>query len=138
MFVWVFYSQVVVVESLSGMDALSRSNKLMEGHRLNVFGMLLAVVLIFIPIGIVTVAVQLFLPPGGTPEVIPGGREILIRPINWQNFAILRTVSLFTSILGGTYMTICLTLTYFDLRVRKEGFDLELAARQQGPAFENP
>jgi hypothetical protein len=28
-------------------------------------------------------------------------------------------------------MVICLTLFYFDLRIRKEGFDLELAAQQQ-------
>jgi hypothetical protein len=30
-----------------------------------------------------------------------------------------------------TYSAVCFTLMYFDLRIRKEGFDLELAAKQQ-------
>ena len=34
------------------------------------------------------------------------------------------------NILVQTYATICWTLLYFDLRIRKEGYDLELAARE--------
>jgi len=30
-----------------------------------------------------------------------------------------------------TYSSVCMTLLYFDLRIRKEGFDLELAAQKQ-------
>jgi len=35
------------------------------------------------------------------------------------------------NVLVGTYASICITLLYFDLRIRKEGFDLELAAQQR-------
>ena len=30
-----------------------------------------------------------------------------------------------------TYGNVCFALAYFDIRIRKEGFDLEVAARQQ-------
>jgi hypothetical protein len=32
------------------------------------------------------------------------------------------------SILFSAYQAVCLTLLYFDLRIRKEGYDLEVAA----------
>jgi hypothetical protein len=37
------------------------------------------------------------------------------------------------SILVQTYQAVCVTLMYFDLRIRKEGFDLEMLAGQQEP-----
>jgi hypothetical protein len=37
-------------------------------------------------------------------------------------------------ILTASVATVCWTLCYFDLRIRKEGFDLELAAKQQALA----
>ena len=47
------------------------------------------------------------------------------------NFTINQILSQILGIALGIYATICLTLAYFDLRVRKEAFDLELAARTQ-------
>jgi hypothetical protein len=40
-------------------------------------------------------------------------------------------LSTLLNFLVQTYGAICFTLLYFDLRIRKEGYDLELAARQQ-------
>ena len=40
------------------------------------------------------------------------------------------------SILFATYSAICTTLIYFDLRARKEGYDLELAARREAAPAE--
>jgi hypothetical protein len=47
-----------------------------------------------------------------------------------SNAAINGIVDQLVNILLGSYVAICMTLLYFDLRIRKEGFDLELAARE--------
>jgi hypothetical protein len=51
--------------------------------------------------------------------------------INVRNQMIDTLVSSLLQILVQTYGAVCTTLLYFDLRIRKEGFDLELAAREQ-------
>jgi hypothetical protein len=39
------------------------------------------------------------------------------------------------SVLFASYLAVCVTLLYLDLRIRKEGFDLEIEA-QKGLATE--
>ena len=50
---------------------------------------------------------------------------------NFRNHMIQTVLGTLLNFLVQTYSAICFTLLYFDLRIRKEGFDLELAARQQ-------
>jgi hypothetical protein len=52
----------------------------------------------------------------------------LARPIRISNLAlaISATGNFFSSSLVGPLLTIALTLVYYDERVRKEGFDLQL------------
>src|SRR5262249_46339786 len=64
------------------------------------------------------------LPP---QEVIPveNGLRVKVNPLN---HIIITLISELAAILFATYLAVCTTLLYFDLRIRKEGFDLELAA----------
>jgi hypothetical protein len=146
---YVFVGQVVIVEGLKGERALSRSKKLTEGYvgRILGIGLLLVILLgIFgaaygvlqktvlpsyeqIPIEIPQVGRPPFGPAAGFPQ-----RSFYVQKPIYPNVAINTVVEELLNILVQTYGAICMTLVYFDIRIRKEGFDLELAAQQQKPA----
>lgn len=124
---YVFVGQVVVVEGLKGDRALARSKDLTSGHRMRVFGMFLLFIVIGGVLGYLAGLLNTVLP---STEMVPSasGPRIII---NFGNYAIQTVVGVLVNILVESYGAICWTLFYFDLRNRKEGFDLELAARQQ-------
>lgn len=111
-----FISQVIVLEHTGAWDALSRSWNLVRGSWWRVFGILL---LVSIFVGIFTsivsgaLAAVLFIGHGGgttytvVSQALSGVAGIFVQPIQ----------------LGVS------VLLYYDLRIRKEGFDLELMAR---------
>jgi hypothetical protein len=132
---YVFVSQAVVLERLGASDAMTRSQELITGHRWRVFGILLLVVVAAIIIQVVVMQMlQFFLP---AQELIPAENKrpmIIINPLNH----IINTIILqIVSILFGTFIAACTTLLYLDLRIRKEGFDLELAAQMGVEPSEN-
>jgi hypothetical protein len=105
--------------------ALARSWALTRGSRLRMFGLLLTLlVLIYIPIVAVTSIAALALP--GEQFAGPG---------------ISGTAGLLAVALAGVVQLLIyplfycvLTVAYYDLRVRKEGFDLEVLASTLQPA----
>ena len=100
-----------------------------------IFGVLILVGIISaIFSGIVGAALGLALPPGGDVSIVNG--QVRQAPVNTTNQIINQVVLQFVNILFGAYGAVCATLLYFDTRVRKEGFDLEVAARQQGEPAE--
>jgi hypothetical protein len=110
-------TQVVVLEDLpSATDALGRSWTLTKGHKLKAFGLGLVVfLLIGLPL-MVAGALGAFI-PGLFATVTVGGQllQLMLYPV-----------------VGCAF-----TLFYYDLRVRKEAFDLEFLSRQlSGDAFE--
>jgi len=124
---YAFVGQVVVVEGLGAMESLSRSKELTVGYRGRVLGLLALFFVMTIMISVAVGTLNLILP---SMQVIPtptGQRTVY----NHANYAIQIAVSSLVSILIETFSAICLTLLYFDLRIRKEGFDLELAAKEQ-------
>jgi hypothetical protein len=123
-------SQVVMLEGQSGGAALSRSSELMKGFRGRVFGLLFVVGLLtgIVIIG-ATQGLAVAFPPGGDLLVQQG--KMIVRPVNYGNYLIIHSVTFLIQVLLQTYQYICITLVYFDLRVRKEGYDLEIAAREQ-------
>jgi hypothetical protein len=127
-------SQVVVVEGLSGMPALNRSKDLTAGYRWRIVGIFLLVILLLliVSIGIVG-ALSLVLPPGEYTQTVFGP---VLTKVNFVNHLIDTVAGWLLNIAVSTYATVCITLVYFDLRVRKEGFDLELAAQKQGAPAE--
>jgi hypothetical protein len=133
--IYAFVGQVVVMEGIGGMAALNRSSSLSQGYRWRIFGILLL-------IGIINFVVSAVL-SWGLEQVLPA-REYVRTPSgmtsqvsNIRNYAIQQAISGVVGILLGAYGAICTTLVYFDLRVRKEGYDLEVAARGQGHVAES-
>lgn len=112
---------LVLEEDPSPIAAMGRSWHLTKGFRLKVFG-LLAVTFIVIAIpsfaGGIVAAV---LAPGF--DTITGAADA---PFSWYVAIVLGSV---VQMFLYPVMYSVLTVTYYDLRVRKEGFDLELLAQ---------
>jgi hypothetical protein len=129
---YVFVTQIVVVEDLWGTPALARSQELTSGFRGRVLSLLLLFGLIIAIFLIVLYLLNLILPAF---EFVPtgSGTEPLEFTIvfNYLNHVIQTLISQLLGIFIQTFGAICTTLLYFDLRIRKEGFDLNLAAQQQ-------
>jgi hypothetical protein len=123
-------NQVVMLEGRSGGAAMSRSAELTSGFRGRVFGVIFLVILVT---GLLNLGLQkglaIAFPPGG--DVLQTATGFEMKRYNHPNYEINMVAGFVVQVLLGAYQSICLTLLYFDLRVRKEGFDLEVAARQQ-------
>jgi hypothetical protein len=125
MVVFAFVGQVVVLERLGVGESFQRSQKLVEGFWWRVFGVL---ILIGIANGMIQgglAQVLNFVLPA--QEMIPMQNGIQMK-FNAVNHIIDTTLTQLVHILLITYSSVCTTLLYLDLRIRKEGFDLELAA----------
>lgn len=116
---WAMVTEVILLEDTSLARAFGRSRALVSGSRLRVFGIILLlaliqVVIVSVPASAVG-AVLLAVPAGvGTAlaQLTTALFEIALYPVQFGAFVLL----------------------YYDLRVRKEGFDLTLAAERLGTA----
>jgi hypothetical protein len=128
--VWSMVSQVVVVERLSGMEALNRSKSLTAGYFGHVFGLVLLLGLINMGVALgLSMALGMALPFQELPQLGPQGQpNPFAAPVitNYANFAIVTVVPALVNIVVGAYGAICVTFLYFDLRNRKEGYDLSV------------
>jgi uncharacterized membrane protein len=123
--VWyIFVGQVVVMENLGGEKALNRSKELTSGHRWRVFAVWLLVFVIALVVGAAIGYMDLILPQFEIVNTDTGRTEVL----NYRNYCIEQVLLRVVLVLIESYSAICFTLFYFDLRNRKEGFDLQLAA----------
>jgi hypothetical protein len=123
--VWyIFVGQVVVMENLGGQKALERSKDLTAGHRWRVFGMWALLFAVALVVGIAIGSLELALPKFEIVNTDVGRTQIL----NYRNYCIEAALLWIVQVLVESYSAICFTLFYFDLRNRKEGFDLQLAA----------
>lgn len=122
-------SQVIVVENLGAGDAMARSKSLSEGYRWRVLGIYVLMIFIQFALGIGLGIVLATLIPA---QEIVRTQQGLITKFNLMNQSIHVVLTFLLNVLVGTYLSVCTTLLYFDLRIRKEGYDLELAAKPQG------
>jgi hypothetical protein len=126
--VWfVFVSQVVVVEHDRGVGALSRSMRLTSGYRWRIFGVGALIGILYFVNMFVDFTLASALP---SSTAVRTEKAITMVP-NYRNYIINLSIGYVGQILVQTYAAICWTLLYFDIRIRKEGLDLELAAQQQ-------
>jgi hypothetical protein len=123
-------TQVVVIEGWTGTKALTRSQEVSSGYRWRLAGILLLIVLLGLGVLGAYWGLQALLPPLETVPTEFGEMEVP----NDRNVIINEVANNLLDILVEAYGTVCLTLFYFDLRIRKEGFDLELAAKGQAVA----
>ncbi len=131
--------QVVVVEGISGNTAMNRSKELTAGFRWRVLGLILLFALINVIGGALIGSLELVLP---SQERVPIGPNqgpfapAVVRIVSYPNYALQIILAGLYNILVQSYQAVCMTLLYFDLRIRKEGYDLELAAEREVPSLE--
>lgn len=109
-----FGSTVLVVERRKGSKAVGRSWRLAKGHFWRLFGaFILAIVIAFIVASVLSI-------PAGLAYTAIG-------PSGWPIAAVGDSLA---TILTTPFTTLITVLLYFDLRIRKEAFDLEVMAQE--------
>lgn len=138
---WGLYSLPILIEDNTAVNALRRSGALVKNTWWRVFGIMLAMFLIYQMIQSIltnSFGIVFFLVTGVREAQDPGILETFQRifmpspiDIGWSLYMIRSFVT--TAIVAITLpiITIGSTLLYFDLRIRKEAYDLEMQATQQ-------
>ena len=134
---WGFHPQAVLVEGVSTTNALRRSRELVTGTWWRVFGILSALLVLAIIIELVLVTSLMFIVVlsgvAGEVDFSEMIRQILrIMGLNTEKadgllFVITAVVDIFTA----PILPIGTTLLYFDQRIRKEGFDIEMMVAKE-------
>ena len=129
LFLWIyislsFVSQVIVLENRGVGDALQRSWELVRGSWWRVFGAYLLLLLVGMIVNLSTTVISLAVGLTGASWAV-------------QNIAV-QFVTLLLTVVYRPISLAGMTLLYFDLRIRKEGYDLQVAldarARETGLA----
>jgi hypothetical protein len=114
---WLIAPVIVVVEKMGPLAALSRSWRLSEGNRWRIIGIQALLGILNLVLSILIAGIFGALDAGGG-ETGQLGVATLVE--NLINFA--------STIIWAPVEWIAFTVLYYDLRVRKEAFDLQLAA----------
>ena len=132
---WGLYTLPVLFEETTARNALRRSTELVRGTWWRVFGIMLAVsVIAFMISFILEVSFGFVLTLIGVAEIEGATPWDTIRrlfipmphEVGWFPYAIRRFVSVAIAGLAMPIGIIGSMLLYFDLRIRKEGFDIEM------------
>ena len=129
---WGFFPMTVLVEDNSAAAALRRSGELVKGAWWRVFSIMLAIFMIAFTIKLIFLvfSTSIFALSG-----IAGELNILemLRRTVWESHAqmdrplhLLHAINTAIDALLDPILAIGFTLLYFDQRVRKEGFDIEM------------
>ena len=134
---WGLYTLPVLFEETTARNALRRSTELVRGTWWRVFGIMLAIsVLTFMISFILEVSFGFILTLIGVAEIEGTTPWDMIRrlfvpmpnEVGWFAYAIRRFVSVTIAGLAMPIGVIGSALLYFDLRIRKEAFDIEMQA----------
>jgi hypothetical protein len=110
---------VVLESGRSASGALSRSWELTRGSRWRIFGLGITLfVLLYVPVLAIS---------GMVAVLLPGGSAAAFGPSSTPTIVALANGGVIQLVIYPLFYCV-LTVTYYDLRVRKEGFDLELLA----------
>ena len=133
---WGLYSLPVMLEGTTARNALRRSTELVKGTWWRVFGIMLAISLISFMIYFILEASSSFLltwmglTEAEAPDnLIDSLRQLFIptpSEIGWFSYTIRGLVSLIIATFTMPISIIGSTLLYFDLRIRKEAYDIEM------------
>ncbi|HJN15886.1 MAG TPA: hypothetical protein QGH10_10365, partial [Armatimonadota bacterium] len=121
---FILYIQVAVIEGVRGVESLQRSRELVREYGWHTFG---AIVLTSMAIG--TIAVILTIPIQGAGQILYMARPEYLPHVTVLTQCVAHTIQV---LLGPIFM-IMQTLLYYDLRIRKEGFDLHMMAAALRP-----
>jgi hypothetical protein len=115
----------IIVEDIGVSAAMGRSKKLVGGNLGKVF------VVGFVILAISFVLSGSFNFVGGMAGVFIGGQSYALR------YSIQTLFSVAASILGAPIGAAAYILLYYDMRIRKEGFDLEMLAASMGASVDS-
>ena len=132
---WGFYAQAVLIEETSATNALRRSRELVKGTWWRVFGILFAIFLLAFMIQTILQVSLLF--GFGLTQVISGEdgllkmfqRLFIPELTTWDGLVNYIIQSFINSVVNSLILPVGIigsTLLYFDQRIRKEGFDIEM------------
>lgn len=121
---WSLAFVALVAEELTSTGALQRSFALVQGRWWPTFGVLLVAFLLnFIVDQIIA---------------IPFAIGSFVSDDSLVGVGLSAVASIVSDVITTPFVAAVFVLVYFDLRVRKEGFDLQLLAEAMGPAHEAP
>ena len=139
---WCFFAAAVLVEGKSFSDGLGRRGELIEGDWWRILGTMFAIFLLHFAIGLVfRIAFGFLLSLTGLVGTMEFLKTVqwttLTQLLNNQPEASLSYVMMCFINLGIDIFTMPIwviggTLLYFNQRIRKEGFDIEMMATRQG------
>jgi hypothetical protein len=112
---WQFVPQAIVVEGHGIVDAFRRSWHLVEGTWWRVFAIYLVLTIMVGILGSIVGGIA-----GGILAVSGGDRGAIF---------LAQVIAQFVTVLITPFQLCAMTLLFFDLRIRKEGFDLEQMVR---------
>lgn len=122
---WSLSTAAIVLEGTGARAGISRSTELVKGSGWRVLG-------VFILAGIGEYLIALI------PSALIGGVLGVIMVVGGPNASLMYMVSLvigtFFGVLAAPILPIVSILLYYDLRIRKEGFDMQMLAASQAPA----
>ena len=139
---WCFYILATYMEAVSVWNGLKRSRGLVKGRRWRVIGIVLAIFLLSFAIGVILRATFAF------PLTFTGLKGIgnFSENVRWMvlwwlpttrtglrlSYVLMYLINLGIDTFTMPIWAIGCTLLYFDQRIRKEGFDIEVMATRQG------
>ncbi len=121
---WWLYHAAVMIEHKGPADALRRSFDLVRGRWWPTFGALIVGLIVYVMLAFVA------------PVLLYGATAASNSALMFMVLNAL--LSLLTTVLGQPLLAALEVVIYFELRVRKEGFDLEIQAQQLGETRREP
>lgn len=109
-----FAPPVLVVEGRRGTGAMGRSWRLAKGHFWRILGTLLAA-------GLIAVIVS---------SIVTIPAELIAQRLGPDGWPVSSLGSVIATVLTTPFSMLVVVLLYFDLRIRKEAFDLEVMAQE--------
>ena len=134
-FRWIFCSLAAVFEEKSAVRALKRSSELVKGGWWRVFGMMIGIFLLVFFVQLILQFSLLFVlgltqRMGGDGNLVEMLRSMFVPQLTTWNEFVVYSIRNFLSLAITCLMlpvgVIGVTLVYFDQRIRKEGFDIEM------------
>ncbi len=133
---WVFYMPIVLLEEPRVMYALRRSSELVRSKWWQILGILILILLASYAIAIIFKLslgfILIFTKLAGNTDLRNIVKWSILETVldsdNFLFYAIMTCIDLIMTALVFPIWVIGVTLLYFDRRVRKEGYDIELTA----------
>ncbi|MBN1347707.1 MAG: hypothetical protein JXQ73_33780 [Phycisphaerae bacterium] len=113
-------TQVIVIEDRGVMGGVKRSKELSKGNRGKILGVIVSV-------GLLTIIIKY---AGGILAML----ILAVLPIKSSVVELIVTqgIDIVANVLAAPISAAAMILLYYDLRIRKEGFDLEMLAQSMG------